>query len=103
MEGLARDGTEICLISPQTGDVRPITHDDPPIWNWRTAWSPDSKYIVFARAAVGCPAELWIMGADGKNQRFLTRGINGKGADFPHWVQLTLRNVDEPRWSVSSR
>jgi TolB protein len=86
---LARGGTEICLINPKTGEVKAITHDDPPIWNWRTVWSPDSKRIVFARAAVGRPAELWIMDADGRNQRFLTRGADNKGADFPHWVRLS--------------
>jgi len=85
---LARGGTEICLIDPRRGMEKAITRDDPPLWNWRTVWSPDSKRIVFARAAVGCPAELWIMDADGANQRFLTRGINGIGADHPCWSRL---------------
>ena len=92
---LARGGTEICLIDPQTGKAKAITHDDAPIWNWRTVWSPDSKHIVFARAAVGCPAELWIMDADGRNRRLLTRGINGKGADFPSWAPLDARAAEE--------
>ena len=86
---LARGGTQICLIDPQRGTEKAITHDDPPLWNWRSLWSPDSRRIVFARAAVGCPAELWIMDADGANQRFLTRGINGQGADIPRWSRLS--------------
>jgi len=90
---LARGGTEICLIDPATSEVKAITHDDPPIWNWRTVWSPDSQRIVFARAAVGRPAELWIMEADGRNPRFLTRGLDSKGADFPHWVRLRPGNA----------
>jgi TolB protein len=90
---LARGGTQICLINPKTGAARAITHDAPPIWNWRTVWSPDSQRIVFARAAVGRPAELWIMEADGRNPRFLTRGLDSQGADFPHWVRLRPGNA----------
>ena len=77
----------------KTGAAKPITHDDPPTWNWRTVWSPDSKQIVFARAAVGHPADLWVMDADGRNQRFLTRGVGSKGADFPHWARLSVAEI----------
>ena len=85
---LAQGGTQICLIDPHTGDITAITPEDPPLWNWRTEWSDDVKHLAFARAAVGAPAELWVMEADGKNPRFLTRGGDGKGVDFPNWVRL---------------
>jgi Tol biopolymer transport system component len=85
---LARGGTQICLIDPTSAVVTVLTHDDPPIWNWRTAWSPDARHIAFARAAVGDSPELCVMDADGGKQRFLTRGIDDQGADFPQWVSL---------------
>ena len=92
---LARGGTEICLVDPMTGTVVPLTHDDPPTWNFRCAWSPDASRLVFARAAVGCVPELWVMDADGSNQRFLTRGFEGRGADQCRWITLSVL----PKWA----
>jgi len=83
---LARGGTEICLIDPKTGRIVPITHDDPPMWSFRCAWSPDGSRLVFARADVGCAPGLWVMDVDGGNRRFLTNGINNRGADHCRWV-----------------
>lgn len=82
----ARGGTQICLLNPQTGLITPITESEPLKWDFRTTWSPDGKKIAFCRAKIGYPSELWIMDADGKNQRFLTRGENGMGADHPKFL-----------------
>jgi len=85
---LARGGTEICLIDAGTGDVAPITRDDPPTWNFRCVWSPDSSRLAFARAEVGCVPGLWVMDVDGGNRRFLTRGWKDRGADHGKWACL---------------
>jgi Tol biopolymer transport system component len=85
---LARGGTQICLVNAQTGEIKPLTHDEPPTWNFRLTWSPDGSRLAFMRAAVGELPELWVMDADGSNQRFLTRGLNALGADHPRWVRL---------------
>ena len=83
----ARGGTNICTIDPETGEIRTLTRDDPPIWNWRTEWSPDSREMLFSRAAVGCPSEVWVMDRGGGRRRFLTRGHQYQGADFARFVQ----------------
>lgn len=38
------------------------------------AWSPDGEQLVFRRSNPGTGADLWIMDADGRNQRQLTFG-----------------------------
>jgi Tol biopolymer transport system component len=85
---LAKGGTQICLIEPRTGKITPITHDEPPAWNFRLAWSPDGSRLAFVRTKVGEMAELWVMDADGNNQKFLTRGADTKGAEFPCWKRI---------------
>jgi len=82
----AHGGTEICILDPFTGGVTPITGSTPPVWDFRAAWSPDGNRVAFCRSAVGCPAELWAMNADGAEPRFLTRGYNDLGADHPVWL-----------------
>ncbi|MCE9590072.1 MAG: serine/threonine protein kinase [Planctomycetes bacterium] len=89
----ARGGTRICLIDIHTGKITPITHDDPPTWNFRLCWSPDGKRLAFIKADVGKLSELWVMDADGSNRRLLTRGANGLGVDHPRWVRLAVASV----------
>ncbi len=84
----ARGGTEICVVDPRNGDVTAITDRQPLMWNWRAEWSPDSRSISFSRAAVGCPSEVWMMDADGSQQRLLTRGLDDMGADFARFSRL---------------
>ena len=86
---LARGGTRVCLIDPETGTITPTTHDDPPTWHVRPAWSPDSSQLVVARADVGGQPELWVVGIEGGRSRLLTRGVDGRGADHARWRQLT--------------
>ncbi len=85
---LARGGTQMCLIDPSSGEITPITHDDPPTWYFRPVFSLDGTRMAYMRADVGRVPELWVMDADGGNQRFLTRGINDTGADHAQWVEL---------------
>ena len=82
----ARGGTEICLLNPKDGAITRLTHSDPPQWDFRPTGSPDGKRILFCRAKVGELPAIWVMHADGKNQRLLTRGWNDEGADFPRWL-----------------
>jgi len=82
----ARGGTEICLLDPKDGSVTQLTRSDPPQWDFRATCSPDGKRILFSRARTGELPAIWVMDADGKNQRLLTRGLNDEGADFPRWL-----------------
>lgn len=81
----ARGGTEICLLNPGDGAVTQLTHSEPDRWDFRATCSPDGKRILFCRAKTGDLPAIWVMDADGRRQRLLTRGLNGEGADFPRW------------------
>jgi len=83
----ARGGTQICLLNPFTGDITELTPYQEHIWDFRTAWSPDGTEMAFCRAPVGEPSGLWIMDADGRNQKLLTKGFEEKGVDHPVWVR----------------
>jgi TolB protein len=82
----ARGGTQICLLDPVTRGIRTLTASEPPVWDFRTAWSRDGGQIAFCRAPVGKASGLWVMNADGSDARFLTRGHDGKGVDHPDWL-----------------
>ena len=86
---VAQGGTQLCLIDVD-GNVKELSHDDPPVWNWRFSWSPDGKHLVFTRAAAGETAALWIIDADGANLRKLCDGFDGKNADFPVWRRFEM-------------
>ena len=83
---LARGGTEICRLDPRDGRVTVLTQSDPPVWDFRASESPDGKYVAFCRAKTGGAPAIWVMEADGKNPRLITRGIDDLGADHPRWL-----------------
>jgi len=87
----ARGGTEICLLNPFSGEVKQLSHNDPPLWDFRARFSPDGRQLLFSRAVVGRPCEIWVMDRDGGNQRFLTRGYQGMGADHARWLMVSER------------
>lgn len=91
---LAQGGTQICTVDVETRVITPISKDDPPTWNFRPVWSPDGTQLAFLRADVGKLPELWVMDADGGNLRFLSRGLNGTGADHARWVQLAVTAIE---------
>jgi TolB protein len=83
---LARGGTEICLLDPQGGSVKALTHGDPPVWDFRASASPEGRQIVFCRAAVGEAPTILVMNADGRGQHRITQGLDNQGADHPRWL-----------------
>jgi TolB protein len=83
---LARGGTEICRLDPRDGKVTALTRSRPPVWDFRASESPDGKQVVFCRAATGAAPAIWVMDADGRNPREITRGQNDRGADHPRWL-----------------
>jgi hypothetical protein len=83
---LARGGTEICRLDPRDGSVAVLTRNDPPQWDFRASESPDGRYVAFCRAKTGGAPAIWVMGADGKDPRLITRGIDDLGADHPRWL-----------------
>jgi TolB protein len=83
---LARGGTEICRLDPRNGRVAVLTRSDPPVWDFRASESPDGKHVVFCRAKTGGAPAIWVIDADGKNPRLITRGIGEQGADHPRWI-----------------
>jgi Tol biopolymer transport system component/DNA-binding winged helix-turn-helix (wHTH) protein len=54
---------DIWTVSPETGDVRPVTHDAATDWN--PVWSPDGKHIYFTSAREGTTS-LWRTPVDEK-------------------------------------
>ena len=83
---LARGGTEICKLEVRDGGITVLTHNDPPVWDFRASESPDGKSIAFCRAKTGEAPAIWVMDADGKNARKITQGIDDRGADHPRWI-----------------
>jgi hypothetical protein len=73
---------QVKVVNTDGSDQRPLTDDW--YWNGLPAWSPDGKYIVFVSTRdenwpdnfsqvdnAGSKFRLWIMDADGTNQRLL--------------------------------
>jgi TolB protein len=82
----ARGGVQICRLNPSTGQVKPLTPEAPSVWDFRASASEDGRLIVFCRAETGGVPGLWMMDADGRHARLLTRGIDDQGADHPRWL-----------------
>jgi TolB protein len=83
---LARGGTEICRMDPRDRSVVRLTRSDPPVWDFRQSESTDGKRVLFCRAETGASPAIWIVDTDGRNERLLTRGLDGLGCDHPRWV-----------------
>ena len=82
----ARGGTDIARIDPRDGSIELVTHCEPPVWDFRQTESPDGRSILFCRAETGGSPGIWIMDADGGNERVLTKGLDDRGADHPRWL-----------------
>jgi TolB protein len=83
----AKGGTRISRLDPKSGQVTPLTQWQEGTWDFRSSASSDGKQIVFCRAKTGEPPAIWVMDADGSNQRQLTFGVDELGADHPKWMK----------------
>jgi len=83
----ARGGTEICLLDPFSRELARLTKRESPVWEMYASFSPDGRRIAFSRAAVGELPGLWVMNADGSDQRLLTRGYGEQGA-VGRWLEI---------------
>ena len=68
---------EIWTIAADGSDRRRLTEND--IEDTAPAWSPDGRHLVFERGKTG--TRLFVMAADGSNQRLLTTGYS------PSWAR----------------
>jgi Tol biopolymer transport system component len=80
----AYDGDEIYLVDPQGTTVQRLTYN---AWEWdkHPAWSPDGSQIVFYSNRNTGHRQLWIMNADGSNQRNLSND------EFENWDPVWVR------------
>lgn len=80
--GMDRDGQfDIFAMTPDGEDLTRLTYDSRN--NESPSWSPDGRHIIFSSNRTG-HYQLWIMKADGTNQRQLTFYTNGR-AITPSW------------------
>jgi hypothetical protein len=73
-------------LNPESGSVRRLTEQNPPLWDFRATESPNGNRIVFCRCGVGELPSLWVMNTLGGAEYFLTRGLGESGADHPRWL-----------------
>ena len=86
---LARGGVEINQLNINNGNRQPLTQPGDGVWDFRASQSPDGKHIIFCRAETGGSPAIWIMDANGKNKRELTKGYKDLGADHPRWLPIS--------------
>lgn len=77
---------DIFKINPDTGEIRRLTQDQGN--NEHPTFSPDGNLVVFSSTRTG-ESKLYVMNADGTNQRLISRG---KGEySTPDWGPWTDR------------
>jgi len=88
---LARGGTEICRLDPRDHSLTHLTDSEPAVWDFRASESSDGRWIVFCRAATGDVPAVWVMDADGRNPRQITKGPGDCGVDHPRWLPVAAQ------------
>lgn len=63
-------------------DIRQLTQNFDN--NTDPSWSPDGQQIAFDHGAIGSPADLYVMDADGSNRVNITNTATVAGLD-PDW------------------
>jgi len=62
---------DIFKVNPDSGEIRRLTQDQGN--NEHPSWSPDGNLVVFNSTRAG-ESKLYVMSADGTNQRMISRG-----------------------------
>jgi len=73
--------SQIMLLDMKSNRVSLLTKSGTNLW---PRWSFDGKKIAFASIKGGHDSEIYVMDADGRNQRRVTYTKNGEASD-PHW------------------
>ena len=75
----------IWTIRPGGADLRQLGSVGA-AYDIQPAWSPDGSTIAFQRTTAGALADIWLMGADGSNERALITGAQLAGSQMsPTW------------------
>lgn len=75
---------EVYRVTPDGATVQRLTNNTYE-WDKHPTWSPDGKQIVFYSNRISGRRQLWIMNADGSNQRNLTND------EFEDWDPVWTR------------
>jgi dipeptidyl aminopeptidase/acylaminoacyl peptidase len=103
--------TGLVLADLGTGRRRQLTHDQLDHDPESLAWSPDGKWIVYLRNDLAFGAEqalhgqLWIVNADGTDQRPVTHAFPDGGSisnASAQWVAGNWRGMSAPRLHLAS-
>jgi TolB protein len=89
----ARGGSSISLLDPFSGKETPLTQYSEFVWDFRVCANKKNKKnegILFCRARIGFPSELWLMDNDGGRQRMLTGGYQGMGTDHAYFTGIVV-------------
>jgi TolB protein len=103
------DGKKIAFVTPRTGNVeifvmepdgsKQVNLTNHAGFDSNPAWSPDSKRIAFVSDRPGDGHGLFVMNADGTDQRLLLDRHFPRGGVFPSWSadgkQILLSGHDE--------
>ena len=68
----------VAKISLDDGKVQELTSGET---DWAPMWSPDGEQIAFERDGV-----IWVMDADGENERVVARPPRLRVYTRPHWL-----------------
>jgi len=96
----ASGGFQIVLQRLDTGETIPLTDSDG--MNFAPVFSPDGRSIAFVSTRGGGIPAIWLMDADGANQRQLTTGAGR--ATSPAWGpdsrQVAFASEQDGRWHL---
>ncbi len=97
-------GVTVCLMGFDGGNKRPLVSGASKPGAVFPNWSPDSKFIVYSWP-VGEALELWLISADGHDQKQLTHsgGICTPAAWSPDGRWISYRFTGEAYWRDPKR
>jgi Tol biopolymer transport system component len=85
--------SDVYILDVQTGETRRLTESEPgayePLTFLSPAWSPDGRWIAFARCR-GDRCWVWTMRPDGSGARRLARG------GWPAWRPVPVQEETPP-------